>query len=159
MIRERDLLAYDVAAGTVTFGYQDAQTGRPASRTLSMADFLWRVLLHVLPTGFRRVRDYGFLHGNAATAGAGAANPACAHPGLSVTAATRGVLSTLSHTKALKAELSGCARSAGAARHAIGHGYHGACPDSRASGSRRHRQARTARPGHERGSTAVCRLH
>jgi len=57
VIRERDLLAYDANAGTVTFGYQDAQTGRAATRTLPMADFLWRVLLHVLPTGFRRVRD------------------------------------------------------------------------------------------------------
>ena len=65
VIRERNLLAYDAHAGTVTFGYQDAQTGQSATRTLSMADFLWRVLLHVLPTGFRRVRDYGFLHGNA----------------------------------------------------------------------------------------------
>ncbi len=64
VIRERNLLAYDAHAGTVTFGYQDAQTGQSATRTLSMADFLWRVLLHVLPTGFRRVRDYGFLHGN-----------------------------------------------------------------------------------------------
>src|SRR5450756_984077 len=27
--------------------------------------FLWLVLQHVLPKGFRRVRDYGFLHGNA----------------------------------------------------------------------------------------------
>jgi hypothetical protein len=29
------------------------------------ADFLWLILRHVLPKGFRRVRDYGFLHGNA----------------------------------------------------------------------------------------------
>lgn len=65
VIRERDLIAYDVVAGTVTFRYQDAHTGHPATRTLPMADFLWRILLHVLPTGFRRVRDYGFLHGNA----------------------------------------------------------------------------------------------
>ena len=65
VIRERDLPAYDAAAGTVTFSYQDAQTGYAASRTLAIADFLWRVLLHVLPSGFRRVRDYGFLHGNA----------------------------------------------------------------------------------------------
>ncbi|MDA3919325.1 MAG: transposase [Salinisphaera sp.] len=65
VIRERDLIGYDTDAGTVTFRYQNAQTGRPASRTLPMADFLWRVLIHVLPTGFRRVRDYGFLHGNA----------------------------------------------------------------------------------------------
>ncbi|UUO25724.1 hypothetical protein FGD67_15145 [Colwellia sp. M166] len=27
--------------------------------------FLWRVLQHVLPSGFRRARNYGFLHGNA----------------------------------------------------------------------------------------------
>ena len=30
-------------------------------------DFLWLLLQHVLPKGFRRVRDYGFLHGNART--------------------------------------------------------------------------------------------
>ena len=65
VIRERDLINYDAAAGTVTFGYQDAQTGQRASRTLAIAEFLWRVLIHVLPTSFRRVRDYGFLHGNA----------------------------------------------------------------------------------------------
>ena len=28
------------------------------------AQFLWQVLQHTLPVGFRRVRDYGFLHGN-----------------------------------------------------------------------------------------------
>ena len=34
--------------------------------TVSSAnDFLKLVLQHVLPKGFRRVRDYGFLHGNA----------------------------------------------------------------------------------------------
>jgi hypothetical protein len=26
---------------------------------------VWRVLQHVLPKGFRRARNYGFLHGNA----------------------------------------------------------------------------------------------
>lgn len=65
VIRERDLVACDEAAGTVTFRYHDGQTGKPAYRTLPLADFLWRLLLHVLPTGFRRVRDYGFLHGKA----------------------------------------------------------------------------------------------
>jgi hypothetical protein len=34
-------------------------------RTAKGEDFLWLVLQHVLPKGFRRVRDYGFLHGNA----------------------------------------------------------------------------------------------
>ena len=65
MIRERDLVDYDRTAGTVTFRYRDAHTQLPAYRTLPIADFLWRVLSHVLPTGFRRVRDYGFLHGKA----------------------------------------------------------------------------------------------
>ncbi|MFZ5559176.1 MAG: transposase, partial [Pseudomonadota bacterium] len=65
VIRERDLVDYDATAGTVTFRYRDGQTQKTAYRTLPIADFLWRLLLHVLPTGFRRVRDYGFLHGKA----------------------------------------------------------------------------------------------
>jgi len=35
------------------------------TRTLNAADFIKLVLQHVLPKGFRRVRDYGYLHGNA----------------------------------------------------------------------------------------------
>jgi len=65
VIRERDLVAHDDTADTVTFRYVDAKTRQPAYRTLPIADFLWCVLSHVLPTGFRRVRDYGFLRGNA----------------------------------------------------------------------------------------------
>lgn len=33
-------------------------------RTLAGADFLWLVLQHVLPKGFRRARNFGFLHPN-----------------------------------------------------------------------------------------------
>jgi len=33
--------------------------------TLKGEDFLMLILQHVLPKGFRRIRDYGFLHGNA----------------------------------------------------------------------------------------------
>ena len=51
--------------GKVTFRYRDAKTGNTQTRTLAGEDFLWLVLQHVLPKGFRRVRDYGFLHGNA----------------------------------------------------------------------------------------------
>jgi hypothetical protein len=67
VIRERDLIAYDqsAGAGTVTFRYRDSRTQKAAYRTLPIADFLWKVLCHVLPAGFRRVRDYGFLHGKA----------------------------------------------------------------------------------------------
>jgi hypothetical protein len=51
--------------GKVTFKYLDSGTGQTRYRTLKGEDFLWLVLQHVLPKGFRRVRDYGFLHGNA----------------------------------------------------------------------------------------------
>jgi len=49
--------------GEVTFRYTDNQ-GASKTRTLPGADFLWLLLQHVLPKGFRRSRDYGFLHGN-----------------------------------------------------------------------------------------------
>lgn len=51
--------------GSVTFRYTESRTGHTQTRTLKGEDFLWRVLQHVLPKGFRRVRDFGFLHGNA----------------------------------------------------------------------------------------------
>ena len=51
--------------GKVTFRYVEGKTGKTQYRTLAGEDFLWLVLQHVLPKGFRRVRDYGFLHGNA----------------------------------------------------------------------------------------------
>jgi len=51
--------------GNVTFRYIESKTGKMQYRTLKGEDFLWLVLQHVLPKGFRRVRDYGFLHGNA----------------------------------------------------------------------------------------------
>lgn len=49
----------------VTFTYIEGRTGKTRYRTLAGEDFLWLVLQHVLPKGFRRVRDYGFLHGKA----------------------------------------------------------------------------------------------
>lgn len=51
--------------GQVTFRYVESESGKTCHRTLKGEDFLWLLLQHVLPRGFRRVRDYGFLHGNA----------------------------------------------------------------------------------------------
>jgi len=51
--------------GNVTFKYVESSTGKTRYRTIKGEDFLWLVFQHVLPKGFRRVRDYGFLHGNA----------------------------------------------------------------------------------------------
>jgi len=43
----------------------EGDTGKRLTRTMKGEDFLWLVLQHILPKGFRRVRDYGFLHSNA----------------------------------------------------------------------------------------------
>ncbi len=49
--------------GIVTFGYRDNK-GAYHTRSLPGAKFLWLLLKHVLPSGFRRARDYGILHHN-----------------------------------------------------------------------------------------------
>ena len=48
----------------VTFRYKDSKTGTMKTRRLRGEDFIALVLQHTLPKGFRRARDYGFLHGN-----------------------------------------------------------------------------------------------
>ena len=62
VIREPDILACD--DGQVSFRYRNAKTGKMERRTVSGAHFLWLVLQHVLPKGFRRARNFGFLHPN-----------------------------------------------------------------------------------------------
>jgi hypothetical protein len=62
VIREKDIIA--CKDGQVSFRYQNAKTKRIECRTLPGADFLWLVLQHVLPKGFRRARNFGFLHPN-----------------------------------------------------------------------------------------------
>jgi len=49
----------------VTFRYVDSETKTLKYRTLPGEDFICLILQHVLPKGFRRARDYGFLHANA----------------------------------------------------------------------------------------------
>lgn len=62
VIREQDILSCD--GGQVCFRYRDARSGKMERRTVSGAQFLWLVLQHVLPKGFRRARNFGFLHPN-----------------------------------------------------------------------------------------------
>ena len=50
--------------GVVTFQYVDNE-GQKMTRSLPGGEFLWMLLLHVLPRRFRRVRDFGLLHANA----------------------------------------------------------------------------------------------
>lgn len=51
--------------GLVTFRYTDWQSKVSRTETLTGVEFLRRILLHVLPRGFHRVRDYGLLHHSA----------------------------------------------------------------------------------------------
>jgi hypothetical protein len=60
VLSERDIVACD--QNSVSFRYLEAKTGQTQTRTLDGADFLWLLLQHVLPRGFRRVRDFGLLH-------------------------------------------------------------------------------------------------
>lgn len=47
--------------GKVTFRYKDyAREGTQRTMTLEAAEFIRRFLLHVLPSGFMRIRHYGF---------------------------------------------------------------------------------------------------
>lgn len=61
VLPEKNILAEK--NGTVTFQYTE-NSGAVKTRTLTGGEFLWLLLLHVLPKRFRRVRDFGFLHGN-----------------------------------------------------------------------------------------------
>ena len=48
--------------GTVTFKYQNATTREWKTIRLTSMEFLRRILQHVLPIGFHKVRYFGFLH-------------------------------------------------------------------------------------------------
>jgi len=63
VITEKNIIKED--QGNVTFKYQENQSKQWKVRTEPIEKFLWLVLQHVLPKGFRRARDYGFLHSNA----------------------------------------------------------------------------------------------
>ena len=62
VIQEKDILRCE--NGQVTYRWRDSKTKKPAQRTVSGVEFLCLVLQHVLPKGFRRARNYGFLHPN-----------------------------------------------------------------------------------------------
>ena len=62
VIQEKDIIACE--GGQVTFRYRNSDTKKIEYRTMAGADFLWLLLRHVLPKGFRRTRNFGFLHPN-----------------------------------------------------------------------------------------------
>ena len=63
VISEKNITANK--SGKVTFRYIESKTRAVKYRTLPGEDFIYLILQHVLPKGFRRARDYGFLHANA----------------------------------------------------------------------------------------------
>jgi len=63
VVSEKQLLSDE--GGLVTFTYREGGTGKRCMRSVDGAQFVWLLIQHTLPKGFRRVRDFGFLHGNA----------------------------------------------------------------------------------------------
>lgn len=62
VIQEKNILSFK--NGLVRFRYQNSETKLIETRTLPAVEFLRLVLQHVLPKGFRRARNFGFLHPN-----------------------------------------------------------------------------------------------
>lgn len=60
VIQEKDILKNE--NGKVTFRFINSKTKAYQTKTVSGEDFLWLLLRHVLPKGFRRVRNFGFLN-------------------------------------------------------------------------------------------------
>ncbi len=62
VIQEKDILDHN--NGRVTFRYQNSETKQIETRTLSGVAFLRLILQHILPKGYRRARNFGYLHPN-----------------------------------------------------------------------------------------------
>ena len=60
VIQEKDIVKSE--NGMVTFRYLNSKTKQYQTRTVTGEYFLYLLMLHVLPKGFRRTRCYGFLH-------------------------------------------------------------------------------------------------
>lgn len=65
VISEKNILSCENQK--VTFRFKSSKTNEYKTKTVDAVDFLWLVLQHTLPRGFRRARDYGFLHPNSKT--------------------------------------------------------------------------------------------
>jgi hypothetical protein len=54
------IVAYDRQQGTVTYWYRDhLRQGKKTVETVSRATFIGRMVQHILPKGFQRIRYYG----------------------------------------------------------------------------------------------------
>jgi hypothetical protein len=62
VIQEKNILSCE--NGRVMYRYPNSKTKRMETRTVSGVEFLRLILQHVLPKGYRRARNFGFLHPN-----------------------------------------------------------------------------------------------
>ena len=62
VIQEKDILSCD--AEHVRFRYVNSKTKKTEFRVVTGVEFLRLLLQHILPKGFRRARNFGFLHPN-----------------------------------------------------------------------------------------------
>jgi hypothetical protein len=60
VIQEKDIISCE--NGSVTFRYIHAKTKEYRTRTVTGEYFLYLLMRHILPKGFRRTGSYGFLH-------------------------------------------------------------------------------------------------
>jgi len=60
VIQEKDILKCE--NGPITFRHTESKTKTVQIKTVKGEHFLWMLMQHVLPKGFRKVRSYGFLH-------------------------------------------------------------------------------------------------
>jgi len=65
-ISDSRIVGFSPADRTVTFRYRPKDGDTESTSTLDAMDFLHRFLQHVLPSGFMKVRHYGFLSPNCA---------------------------------------------------------------------------------------------
>lgn len=56
----------DAKNGEVTFSYRKKESNRPRRTTIDTFEFIRRFLQHILPSGFMKVRHYGFMSSSCA---------------------------------------------------------------------------------------------
>ena len=62
VIREKDIIK--CKNGKITYRYQNSKTKKYQYKTVTGEYFLYLITQHILPKGFRRARNYGFVHPN-----------------------------------------------------------------------------------------------
>jgi hypothetical protein len=62
VIQEKDIISCE--NGAITFRYVEGKNKIVKYRKVAAVKFLWLIMQHVLPKGFRRARNFGFLHPN-----------------------------------------------------------------------------------------------